>query len=152
MSTDSHGIAEVLRQLLRRVSALSDSDIEQIISGTATIELRIKRRKTGGDKAKVRRADVSPEDVVRRLRATRSRDAGLSYLEDTRSTKLELEQIARTVDIPVQRSDTSERLREKIIEATIGFRLRSEAVHGREPVQFPLGDLRSGGDEDPVGA
>jgi hypothetical protein len=138
MNTDSQSLSDVLRQLLKRVSALTDAELQDLLNGTATLEIRVKRRRGKGSAVKPRRSEMLPEDVVRRLRATRSRDAGMSFLEELNVAKVDLERIARCLDLPVQRSVTTERLKSNIVEATIGYRLRSEAIHGREPAQLPL--------------
>ena len=41
-----------------------------------------------------------------------------------------LESMARYLNLPVQRDDTVERLRAKIVENLIGARLRSDAIQG----------------------
>jgi hypothetical protein len=45
-------------------------------------------------------------------------------------TKTELEQIARRLSLPILKQDKAERLRDKILEATIGSRLNSQAIRG----------------------
>lgn len=46
------------------------------------------------------------------------------------SSRLDFETIAKRMDIPFQKKDTIERLKEKIIESSIGYKIRSQAIQG----------------------
>ncbi len=48
-------------------------------------------------------------------------------------TRRQLERFSRFLDLPVNRSDTFSSLRERVIDATISFRLRSRAIQGDTP-------------------
>jgi len=45
-------------------------------------------------------------------------------------SKIDIENIAKKLDVPFQKKDSIEKLKYKIIERTIGFRLRSQAIQG----------------------
>ena len=51
-------------------------------------------------------------------------------LDDKYPSKKVLEVIARKLDIPITRQDKIEDLRDKIVEATVGAKIRSQAIQG----------------------
>lgn len=59
-----------------------------------------------------------------------SREEGIAHLDDLGLSRAGLEKLARALDLPVGRSDRVDRLKERIVEATIGYRLRSGAIKG----------------------
>jgi len=69
-------------------------------------------------------------EIAAKLQTLRPREAGERLLQDEAPNRPALEALARFLQLPVQRDDTIERLRAKIIENTIGSRLRSEAIQG----------------------
>ena len=72
--------------------------------------------------------DIS--SVGQRLIALESRDEGLQLLSKAELGRSDLERLARQLELPVRKDDTVERLRDRIIEATIGARLSSRAIRG----------------------
>jgi hypothetical protein len=69
-------------------------------------------------------------EIAEKLHVLRSREDGERLLQDETPNRPALEALARFFQLPVQKDDTIERLRAKIIENTIGSRLRSEAIQG----------------------
>jgi hypothetical protein len=59
-----------------------------------------------------------------------SREQGAQHLLSAAPTKTALQEVARYLDLPVRKSETIAELRERIVEATIGYRLRSRAIRG----------------------
>lgn len=57
--------------------------------------------------------------------------AGAEYLNNKLRTKANFEKFARSIDVAVMKSDKLEKIRENIIESTIGARLRSEAIQNK---------------------
>jgi hypothetical protein len=55
-----------------------------------------------------------------------SREQAEELLKDFK--KAELQRIAKGLDIPTQKNEGIVRIKEKIIESTIGFKLRSQAI------------------------
>ena len=64
-----------------------------------------------------------------------SREDGFKLLVDKCSSRLDLEVLARKLDIPFTKKDIIEKLKDKIIEGTIGFRLRSQAIQDKQDEQ-----------------
>ncbi len=70
------------------------------------------------------------KEIATKLQTLPTREAGEGLLKDEAQNRRSLEALARFLQLPVQRDDTVERLRAKIVENTIGSRLRSEAIQG----------------------
>ena len=126
-------LADLLRQLAKQVEVLSEADLRGIAEGDFELVLEVRVRKPQKRPSETRTAESSFEEIIGELDSLQSREAGVRLLEERELTKKDLELLARKVDLPVLKSDSVARLRDKIVEATIGYRLRSEAVHGRGP-------------------
>ncbi|RXF73480.1 hypothetical protein [Hansschlegelia zhihuaiae] len=70
------------------------------------------------------------DQIIERFRAYETRDDLKLYINKTVERKAELESIARRLRLPMTKSDDVEVLVEKIIDATIGYKLRSRAIRG----------------------
>jgi hypothetical protein len=129
---------EVVSSLLNQVSLLvkkmTTDELKGLIAGDITIDL-VKKEESKKTLAN-RNNNSSLEngaiaELLSQLRATDDREQGLSLLRDYGPSKSSLEMIGRKLDIPISQRDNMETLREKIIEATIGYRLRSMAIQGK---------------------
>jgi len=124
-------ILSFLEEIIRLIEETNDSQLEALVSGRARIEFNIcpVDKENDGNKK-----DVPPSDLEKKasetLQAFNSRDEGIRYLDAMCTTKNDLIKIARYLDLPVQKKETIKQIRDKIIEATIGFRVRSAAIQG----------------------
>ena len=130
---DRQKLIVLLRTLTEIVETSSDQELE------ALQEIRLSQiiaSDSTGQKRKSKRAsEVSPLDVTDVLDALgkiETRDAGFAILEHRDLNKRELEAVARKLDLPVFREDSTQRLAEKIVEGSIGSRLNSSAIRGAE--------------------
>lgn len=117
-----------IRRILRAISDMPDDDMAKLLDSGYDLDIRLVRRRGGEKGAAVE--DIELDAVVTRLSASSDRDDALGYLLANFETKRQLEILARHLDIPLQREDRVEHLRTKIVEATAGSRLRSEAIQG----------------------
>ncbi|OAV70500.1 hypothetical protein Barb4_01328 [Bacteroidales bacterium Barb4] len=74
------------------------------------------------------RSTIDAESVADALCQMNTCEEGELFLLSKHLKRAELEVIARGLDIPFQKRDRTDRLKDKIIEGTIGFRLRSQAI------------------------
>ncbi|MCP4485933.1 MAG: hypothetical protein GY820_01190 [Gammaproteobacteria bacterium] len=72
------------------------------------------------------------ESILKELQSFNTREDGALFLTRELLNKKELEQIAKSLDILVLRQDKVEQIKDKIIEATIGAVLRSNAIQGKK--------------------
>ena len=124
-------LANILRRLADYVDNHPDEDLAPILNRAAAL--------TGSSVPheklpyhKLPRPDVRA--IVAELLALQSRDAGNGLLREKAPNRRGLEAVARFLQLPVQRDDTVDRLRAKIVENTIGSRLRSDAIQGKNKV------------------
>lgn len=128
MSTSSILIASALRRLAATIERMSDEELARLNEPGTEIEIKVVRRRSRDDIAPEARLDLA--EVVEKITGAASRSDASKFLEDGFGTKKALEQIARHLDVVVSKQDKAETLRDRIIEATVGARLRSEAIQG----------------------
>jgi len=146
MSTVQEALSSLFGQLASLVKKMSDEELKMLTEGDVTIDL-VKKDESRKpiNRAKdsfLRRSEIEP--IVSQLRSMDEREQGVALLSKLHLNKASLELVARHIDLPVTQRDNMETLREKIIEATIGYRLRSMAIQGRTDPQFST----RGGTED----
>jgi hypothetical protein len=130
-------IAKLLRRLSETLERASPGDVEELLSGQAALVIskanRGSRNSGKGDSSRERREQPNMKrlgGIVVELRRLESRDEGSGLLARAQLTKKELEDLARLMDLPVSREDDAERLKQKIVEESIGARLNSQAIRG----------------------
>lgn len=128
MSTPAFLAASALRRLAAAVERMSDDELARLNEPGTEIEIKVLRRRAKDELPSEARLDLV--DIIAKLTAFPSRAEASRFLESGFETKKVLEQIARHLDVPVLKQDKTETLRDKIIEATVGARLRSEAIQG----------------------
>lgn len=122
---------EVLRRVSNFLRTLTDDQVDDLITGKVRLTL------TGNPASKAhdsKRSRVKP-DVARirqELMSMQTREEGTAFLDSLALTRYSLQEIAVAMDLPVPRTDTVERLKDRIVEATIGYRLRSNAIRSAD--------------------
>ncbi len=140
MNQIRHIVIAILEQITKSIKELSDDELNSVISGDTKLSFDVGRgprtrhsKRDFGNKRKNRKVTAAEgRTLVERLKLIEEREEGYKLLAVSHTKKDELAQITRMLDLPINKSDSIERLRDKIIEATIGYRLRSQAVQGRE--------------------
>lgn len=133
---DQRDLAKILHRLAQLVERSSKAELGALLSGSASLAISpgsgAVRDDDKRDPGKRRRphSDKDLAGLAIRLRHVESREMAYQLLARAQLTKNELEQLARMLDLPVQREDDAEKLRQKIIEASIGSRLNSRAIIG----------------------
>lgn len=127
------------RALARAIASffrgLTDEDIAALASGDARIVVeyrRAPRRKTPS-----RRVAVDVNYVHEELSRASSREEARAVLEELSPLREQLKQVAKHLDLPTPKSDTVDRLRDRIVDGTVGFRLRSDAIRSADPIDPP---------------
>lgn len=127
--SDIETATAVLRQVSNFLRTLRDDQVEDLIAGRVNLTL------TAPASKRVQRSKLDTPDVAKiqsELRSLNSREEGMKYLDSLSLTRVSLSNIATAMDLPTPRGDSVARLKERIVEATIGYRLRSEAIRSRE--------------------
>lgn len=128
MSTSSFLAASALRRLAAALERMSDEELARLNEPGTEIEIKVLRRRSKDELTPKARLDLV--DIVAKLTEAANRSDASKFLDDSYGTKKVLEQIARHLDVVVSKQDKAETLRDRIIEATVGARLRSEAIQG----------------------
>jgi hypothetical protein len=125
-------LANILRRLADYVDRHPDEELAPIFNQAAML------MQTSGAKKQPRehipqKFDLqNVKEIADKLQTLNSREAGEALLLDAVLNRRSLEALARFLQLPVQRDDRIERLRAKIVENTIGSRLRSDAIQGKD--------------------
>lgn len=125
-------VAAVLQSAATAVRSWTDEELEAFLAGDREMIIRV----SSSPKARSRVSDPmrhAAEDVRSALGAMDSREAGMSYLEEMGFSREDLRSLVAALDLPANRSDNMDRLRRRVVEALIGYRLRSQAIRGSEP-------------------
>lgn len=126
-------LPRLLRQMASTLERASPADVDALLHGRAELAIssRENRRPVKSESAEDRRASSARlDDLASQLKMLTSRDEGRNLLDRAKLTKKELERLARLMDLPVLREDDAEKLRQRILEHSIGARLNSQAIRG----------------------
>jgi hypothetical protein len=119
---------------------LTDVDIEALVEGRARLVVEHAKPHTRSDNTTDHDSDRKLADVARRLRASSSRDVAGEILSSGQLRATELRKLMRVLDLPISKSDTVDKMRYKIIDSTVGYKLRSSAIRGRPRPESALHD------------
>ena len=123
-------LAKILRRLADFVDGRSDEELAPLFQQAASLMQGATIRRKQQNSSKGQKAHESLSEIAAQLRGLHSREDGDALLRKLITNRSALESLARLMQLPVQRDDTVERLREKIVENAIGSRLRSDAIQG----------------------
>lgn len=119
----------LLRLIADLLDRLSPDEVDALLDGRSRLEVSGRATQSKSHRPKVKIADTSA--AIDLLREAQTREQAMAVLEAEGITKVVLEAVARALDLPVLRSDSVDRLRQKIVEAAVGYRINSEAIRGR---------------------
>ena len=131
-------IAKLFHRFAETLERSSATDLEALIAGHADLVISSSPSTATRPYGKLhnrlkRPSQQSTKDLVglvEELRQLESRADGVNLLKKVQLSKKELEELARLMDLPVLREDDAERLRQKVVEESIGSRLNSQAIRG----------------------
>lgn len=121
----------LLEDLASQIGCLSEAELSKIDEGTHELTLTITKKKSTQSVIQ-EFSDDQKEELLNKFQECRSREEGLVLLSEYLKNKKELEQFARFLDVLVLKQDKVEQIRDKIIEATVGAVLRSNAIQGKK--------------------
>lgn len=126
-------VTRLLNIIGKFISKLSKQEVNDLIKGRSQLVLASKKKTK--KPARKQLTDQDAKEILNRLNGAATREEGRQILEKDCKFKSDLEVLARSADLPVQKRNTIAILRDRIIEATIGYRLRSKAIRGEEPLK-----------------
>lgn len=131
---NSQLIATILRRLAKEIESLSDDELKCLADQPARL---LAPQAPQGRSALAKQTGLDGFDaasLVNSLRELSSREAGLALLQEKVKGKERLVKVAKVLDLPITNRLTTEQVLDKVIEATIGFRIRSAAIRGEPPI------------------
>lgn len=123
---------QLIDSFLSYIDNLSVDDILKLKKNEINIKFEIEPNLNKNIK-KLKKVNLTASDIdliISNLYQINNRQEGINYLSSKCSSKLDFENIVKKLDVPFQKKDSIDKLVYKIIERTIGFRLRSEAIQG----------------------
>jgi hypothetical protein len=130
MTNKRSELASILRRLADYIDRHPDEELAPIFEQAARLMPSPSSQKRNQVKPLEKLSPDSLQELAAKLRELMSREDGENLLLERITNRQGLESLARFLQLPVQRDDSVERLRAKIIENTIGSRLRSSAIQG----------------------
>lgn len=136
MGKSQRGIPSVFGKISEAISRLSDEDYQKLLDSSTTVQLVLGRSKASSKAARPQQPKLPPdnqpladEDAMCALLQATSRVEAQNFLEGFSRRSLTV--LARKLDIQSSQRDSLDTLRQKIVEATVGARLRSDAIQGK---------------------
>ncbi len=120
-------ILKLLQLIQKELNNLTDDEIDSVLVGDAKLELVVRSK----SKRKSIESNIDLNKLENELRELNNREDGIQLLQKTITTKEELEKFAKLLDLPVLKGDKVDLLRKKIVEATIGYKLRSDSIQNK---------------------
>lgn len=121
--------ANFLAILAKQAGNLSESDIQRVLSKELELKISVVAlKKATSEKSTISEIDIN--NILNELSSISDRESATSLLNNL--TKRNLDVIARKLDIAVKRSDKVDILKQKVVESTVGARLRSSAIQGTQ--------------------
>ena len=130
-------LVRFIEKILGELNKLSDDDVSKIENDDYLISLKIVKIKAQPE-TKNEISELQKNDILRKLQECRTREEGYDYLSNLLKSKKELEVFARFLDISILKQDKADQIKEKIIEATVGAIIRSNAIQGSTKQQRGL--------------
>ena len=122
-------LVQLLRDCAKHIQTLSQEEFEDLLTGAAKIELKTVRRSAGkGRREKEKMPKSMLSEHRNALENMKTREEGEIFLNKICKSRDNLLYLTKYLDLPIQNSDDLDRLKDKIIEATIGYRVRSAAI------------------------
>jgi len=122
-------LTKFIEEILSGLNRLSDGDISKLEDGSYSISLKIVKNKAQIE----RNTEISESvkiEILKELLGCKTRDEGYEILSRFLNNKKEYEIFARYLDVNILKQDKLDKIKEKIIEATVGAKLRSNAIQG----------------------
>ena len=117
--------------IIKQIEVLNYTDIKKLESGEFSLGIKIiKKKKTSSLEDILSKEDISI--LTEKLKMCDSRELGYEILAAHLKNRKQLEAFAKEIDVFVMKQDKVDRIKEKIIEGTIGATLRSNAIQGNK--------------------
>ena len=119
--------SKLAHRILSAIDNMTDEEFSKLNDDSFRLEMKLTRIRQKDDTI----ADkIVLDELIQKLSTLASREDAQEFFITNYPAKKILEVIAKELDISISKQDRIETIREKIIEATVGARLRSQAIQG----------------------
>lgn len=124
----------IFHSLSKAIDNLSEDEILDIESGDFEINFLFSDKKSvvKKNKEKIYLDERVLSRVNKLLNEALTREEGVLILEEHLKGRAELESFAKSIDVPIMKNDKVINIKEKIVDSTVGARLRSGAILGKK--------------------
>jgi len=116
-------------KILKDIESFSEEDLQKIDNNTYEVKIRIEKIK----KKEIQKSELT-EDMMKifeqQLSNLSTRERGIELLSSLIKDKLSAEHFAKYMRVSFLKQDNKDYIINKIVEATIGAKLRSSAIKG----------------------
>lgn len=113
-----------------KLSVQRSQSIADLQTADSQGELSLRSKGAPASKQKEQPESSDFTQLISDLSKATDRASALQLLESQTLTKAGLEKFARSLSVPANKTDNTERLRDKIIEHVVGSQLNSAAIRG----------------------
>ncbi len=119
----------IFRRIAEVLESLPEDELSRLADPSCALEIRAVRRKAK-DAPTVPALGAEIDEIIKEITSLATRTDAQELLAARYPARKTLEQIARHLDIPIAKQDKADSLRDKIVEATVGARIRSQTIQG----------------------
>ena len=130
-------VVALLRNVARQIQAMDEATLNRVLEGGFRIDADLPSKPKPTSKPSAC-SDEQISELKAALNKIDSHEEARRVIGNSLGSRAQLVSFARALDIPAPKNSTSEELKDRLVEATVGFRVRSAAIRGR-----PM-NLRSG--------
>lgn len=132
MDISNPNLHGAFQRIVEALAKLSPEEIQRLNDPQYIANIRVvKVKREKETKAHDVLNDAKTETIIQTLAQFADRQEAIDFLATECVNKTELETIARSLDISILKNDKIMVLREKIVEATVGAKIRSQAIQGK---------------------
>lgn len=125
MGSTRRELLDIINVLAKTLNNINDEQFNKIISNSAElvyVENKVKKKiETSSNNMEINNLALNIEEF-------NTREEAQKYIEDLKLKKENLFYIGKLVNANISKKDTKQKITEKIIDATVGARLRVEAI------------------------
>lgn len=144
MSSGKDNFLNLLKVLTVSFAGLSEEQYKNLLAGRARLVYQELSSGTGTVKRKKSLQDTDINECIDRIALFSSREEAKAYLKEAKHPKAVLEEIAGQLKVHVLKNDTKDKMIDKIVEAVVGARLRSEAIRDTDLKGGPVLKFKRG--------
>ena len=123
-------VVALLRNVARQIQAMDEKTVNRVLEGGFRIDADLPSESKTASKQSAC-SDEQINELKAALSKIDSHEEARLVIGNSLGSRAQLVSFARALDIPAPKNSTSEELKDRLVEATVGFRVRSAAIRGR---------------------